>query len=213
MRALTLGVVAAAIVGWSEFAAWRGSREAVPPGRLDPRQNEPGEAVLVLGFRSSGRRGRRGRANVVQRWRARIAVRSTDPRAARFVFTGAATHGGVSEAALMAGYAVRELGVPSGNVVLEEQARTTWENIAYSIPLVADVPAIKIASNTFHARKARGYLSQQAPELAARLRRARDYVPGELAPVKPLLGLYEWVMTGRRPRLPEVSVAGASVEP
>ena len=193
-RVLSLAVVAALL--WSEWATWRGSRQAIPAGRLDPRCTEPGEVVLVLGCRP----GRGGRLSLMQRWRTRIAVRSTDVLAARFVFSGAATRGGRSEASLMAGYAVTALGVPPENVVLEECARSTWENIAFSIPVIDGAPAIKIASNTFHARRARGYLAQQSPGLACRLRRARDYVPGELCLVKPLLGLYEWRRSRRERR-------------
>jgi len=74
----------------------------------------------------------------------------------------------------MAEYAVRALGVPKENVVLEERARTTWENVAYCIPLLEQAPSIKVASNTFHARRARGALAKQSPQSAARLRRAGD---------------------------------------
>ena len=181
---------------WSEWATWRGSREAIPAERLDPRHTEPDEIVLVLGYRSSPR----GRLSLMQRWRTRIAVRSTEVPAARFVFTGAPTRGGASEASLMADYAVSALSVPRENVVLEECARTTWENIAYSIPLIEQAPSIKIASNTFHARRARKYLAKQSPLLAARLHRARDYVPGELVLARLLLALYEWRRSRRERR-------------
>jgi hypothetical protein len=50
----------------------------------------------------------------MQRWRTRIAVRSTDVSAVRFVFTGGPTRGGASQASLMADYAVNTLGVPRG---------------------------------------------------------------------------------------------------
>ena len=157
---------------------------------------EPDEIVLVLGCRSSSR----GRLRLMQRWCTRIAVRSTEVPAARFVFTGAPTRGGASEASLMADYAVSALSVPRENVVLEECARTTWENIAYSIPLIEQAPSIKIASNTFHARRARKYLAKQSPLLAARLHRARDYVPGELVLARLLLALYEWRRSRRERR-------------
>lgn len=185
----------AVVVGGSEYLTWKASRDLLPGGRTGAR-SEPGEAVLVLGYPADSR----GRLSLVQRWRVRIAVRSTDPTTARFVFTGAATNGGVSEAQMMADHAVSAFGIPRTNVVLEEQARTTWENIAYSLPLLGDAAAIKIASNTFHARRARGYLATQAPELAGRLRRARDFVPGELAPLKPLLVAYEWSQARRERR-------------
>ena len=100
----------------------------------------------------------------------------------------------------MADYAVNALGAPRENVVLEECARTTWENIAYAIPLIEQAPSIKIASNTFHARRARKHLAKQSPVLAARLHRARDYVPGELVLGKLLLALHEWRRSRRARR-------------
>lgn len=180
---------------WSEWVTWRASVDALPPTGLDRRPRE-GDAVLVLGFRSSAT----GRVNLIQRWRVRIAVRSVDPRTATFIFSGGAMRGDSSEAALMARHAITAHGVPADRVVLEEQSRTTWENIAFSIPLLRDARTIVIASNTFHARRARGYLSAQAPELADRLRRGADYRFGELLLVKPYLAVYEW----RRSRLRSV---------
>jgi uncharacterized SAM-binding protein YcdF (DUF218 family) len=99
----------------------------------------------------------------------------------------------------MADHLVDALGVPRENVVLEECARTTWENIAYSIPLIEQALSIEIASNTFHARRARKYLAKQSPLLAARLHRA-DYVPGELVLAKLVLALYEWRPSRRERR-------------
>ena len=58
--------------------------------------------------------------------------------------------GKVPEAQMMADYAIRKLHLPTRNVVLEDQSRSTVENVMNSIPLMADSPAIKIASNTFH---------------------------------------------------------------
>ena len=186
---------------WSEWTTWTASVDALPVDRLDPARRHPGETVLVLGFRSSG-----SGTNVIQRWRVRIAVRSVDPGTARFVFSGGGRSvsgdersGGTSEAALMARYAVEELGVPERNVELEELSRTTWENVAFSLPLLRDADSIVIASNTFHARRAPRYLAKQAPALAARLRRGADYRFGELLPLKPYLAIYEW----RRARLRE----------
>ncbi|WP_425294984.1 hypothetical protein [Mycolicibacterium vanbaalenii] len=57
---------------------------------------------------------------------------------------------------------------------------TTVEKIVNSTPLLADSPAaIRIASSTFHARRARRILGDESPALAARLIRARDYLPME----------------------------------
>ena len=41
--------MAVAAVVWSEWATWRGSREAIPAERLDPHHTEPDETVLILG--------------------------------------------------------------------------------------------------------------------------------------------------------------------
>jgi hypothetical protein len=121
----------------------------------------------------------------------RIAVRSTDPSHARFVFSGGAVRSALSEAQMMANYAVVSLGVPTANIRLDDQSRTTVENVTNSIPLVADAPAIKIVSNTFHARRARYILGNESPELAARLVRARDYIPCEWGPLHTLMAAHE----------------------
>lgn len=127
------------------------------------------------------------------RWRVRIAVRSTDPSRARFIFCGAAVKSTLSEAQMMANYAVVSLGVPATNIDLEDRSTTTVENITESMQLLADAPAIKIASNTFHARRARRILRDQSPELAARLVRARDYIPGEGGPLHAVMMVHEFV--------------------
>jgi uncharacterized SAM-binding protein YcdF (DUF218 family) len=127
-------------------------------------------------------------------------VRSTDPPLGRILFSGGPTTGGRSEAAVMAEYAIDVLHTPPGFVELEEHARTTWENIALSLPRLREATQIKIASNTFHARRARRYLLEQAPELASRLQRADDYRLGELPLIKPLLLAYELIRVVRARR-------------
>jgi hypothetical protein len=164
----------------------------LPPGATDPSQVIAGECVLVLG----------NPFPVLHRWRVRIAVRSTDPHRARFIFSGGAVRTPVSEAQIMADYAVGSMGVPAANIVLEDQSRTTVENILNSVPLMARSPAIKIASDTFHARRARRILHDQSPELARRLVRAHDYVAFEYGPLHAVMAgveLYRqwWVRATR----------------
>src|SRR5689334_10469052 len=91
---------------------------------------------------------------LLQRWRVRIAARSTEPTRARFVFSGGAVRTPILEAQMMADYAVYVLGVLGDNVVVEDRSTSTLENIVNSAPLMADSPAIKIASNTLHALRA-----------------------------------------------------------
>lgn len=160
------------------------SRDAVPPST----GGGPAEAVIVLGYP----RDRRGRVHPRQRWRTRIAVRSLTPDSdGLLVFTGFARPGGRSEAGVMADIARRELGFPADRIVLEERARSTWENIARSLPHVEDAGVIKIASEPIHARRARRYLAQQRPDLMPRVVRADDYRFGEQWYRKPWLAVRE----------------------
>jgi uncharacterized SAM-binding protein YcdF (DUF218 family) len=182
-RQVRLGVVAGACLatGWSEWKTWRASREFFPSGATDPHQVVNGETILVLGCPTP----------VLHRWRVRVAIRSTDPRRAKFIFSGAAVRTPISEAQMMADYAVHKLGVPAANVVIEDQSRSTVENVANSTPLLAGSPAVKIASNTFHARRARLTLCAESPDIAAHLVRARDYKPFEWGLMHPVLLIFE----------------------
>jgi uncharacterized SAM-binding protein YcdF (DUF218 family) len=170
-------VPAVLVFGAAEWATWKASRELTATADAAP---VPGESVVVLGCPITA----------LWKWRVRIAVRSTDPSTARFICSGAAVRTRVSEAELMADYAINRLGVPPANVIVEDRSRNTVQNIENSIPLIADGPAIKIASNTFHARRARQILHEQAPTLARRLRPARDYIPGEWGPLHTVLLAY-----------------------
>lgn len=165
------------VFGWAEWSTWKASRSALPRRATNPRQITSGECVLVLG----------NPLPILHRWRVRIAVRSTDPDRARFVFSGGAVRTTIPEARMMADYAIYELGVPAHNVVIEDQSRTTVENIKYSAPLMGDCPVIKIASDTFHARRARKIFRDESPALAGNLVRARDYLPGEWGPLHVIL--------------------------
>jgi uncharacterized SAM-binding protein YcdF (DUF218 family) len=177
-----------AALAWGEWLNWRWSRALVG--------NSGGavEAVVVLGYRNP-----RTTPNFINRWRVRAGIRSaaTDSaRGTRVIFSGGVTSGGHAEAQLMADFAKSVLAF-DGTVLLEDQSRTTWENIAHVIPLLEDVDRIKIVSQPAHALKARAYLRRQRPDLAGRLVRADDYRPGEWIVVKPLLALYGlWTLRG-----------------
>jgi uncharacterized SAM-binding protein YcdF (DUF218 family) len=171
------------LVAWGEFVHWRASR-AQAHERLPARS----EAVVVLGFRNI----RGDRANAVNRWRVRAALRSVDPALASSILVCSGASGAAasaSEAALLARYAVVERGF-TGTVRLEERSRSTWQNVENVIPLIEHVDQIKIVSNPLHGQKARLYLRHQRPDLAERLVRAADYRLGEAWPVKPLFALY-----------------------
>lgn len=164
---------------WGEWVNWRASRTEARP------DTGGSEAVVVLGYRNAG-----PSANAMNRWRVRAGLRSLDPGASesRLVLCGGACAGPDTEASLLARYA-RERGY-TRELVLEENSRSTWENIAFALPFLKDVDRIKIVSLPTHAAVARRYLAEQSPELATRLVRGRDYRFGEWMPLKPVIALY-----------------------
>ncbi|MBL7497335.1 YdcF family protein [Frankia sp. CNm7] len=110
------------------------------------------------------------------------------------VFTGAATRGAaVAEAETMARYAREVLGVPPERIVLETEARTTRQNLAFTLPYLESAKTIKIVSDPVHAARARRYLRQLRPDLAARVVPADDYRPLERVPLK--LGVVAYELT------------------
>jgi uncharacterized SAM-binding protein YcdF (DUF218 family) len=176
-----VALAGAVVLGWGEWLNWRWSRA------LAERAEGGSEAVVVLGYRNPG-----PTANLVNRWRVRAGLRSVSAgggRDTRVIFSGSAADTGATEARLMADYAKFVLRF-DGTVLLEEESRTTWENVTNVIPLLEDVGRIKFASQPAHALKARAYLRRQRPDLAARLVPAADYRPGEWLVLKPLLAMY-----------------------
>ncbi|MBM7026464.1 YdcF family protein [Clavibacter zhangzhiyongii] len=172
-----VGAVLLASEGIHRASSTRGL--GISPGRPDGTVGR--EAVVVLGFGNAG-----ARANRVNRYRVRAALRSMDPRAAStvLVLCGGSVMGDEPEARILARYA-RELGY-RGPVVLEEASRSTRENVANAIPLVEDADTIRIVSDPVHAEEARVHLRAARPDLADRLARGREYRFGEVTWMKPL---------------------------
>jgi uncharacterized SAM-binding protein YcdF (DUF218 family) len=165
---------------WSEFEHWRSSRRGLGS---QPGQRGTGEAVVALGLRNRG-----SRANAINRWRVRAALRSRQPERgpSRLVLCGGPVGGTVPEAELMACYAREERGY-SGVLITELTSRSTLENVQRVISFIEDADRIKFVSNSLHAEQARVYLRQLRPDLADRLVPAADYRFGELMLVKPAL--------------------------
>lgn len=184
---LWLAAAGAAVLAFGEVQAWRTSRGAYPASpAIGPTDGR--DVVLVLGFRSR----EDGRLNALQAWRTRIAVRSAPP-GALFVFSGGAVRGSEPEAVVMARHATRHLGVEPDAVAIEAAAESTRENLSFSLPWLQEARTIRIASNTAHAHRARGYLRELDPRLWERLRRTRDFRPLELGPLRLALTFYDAV--------------------
>ncbi|MFI0424892.1 YdcF family protein [Spongiactinospora sp. 9N601] len=182
MNTITTGTCALvlALLGWGEAEHWRASKRRL--GSAAPGHGTS-EAVVVLGFRNRG-----NRINAVNRWRVRAGLRSLDRAEGRLVLSGGPAGGDRPEAELMANYA-RGICRYRGELLVETESRSTWENVRNVIPLIEDADSIKIVSHSLHAEKARAYLWRQRPDLATRLVRARDYRLGEWILVKPALAL------------------------
>jgi hypothetical protein len=119
------------ILAWGEFEHWRSSRRRLG---TRPGRDGTGEAIVVLGFRNRGTR-----ANTLNRWRVRAALRSRQPGSgpSRLVLSGGPVGGPVPEAELMACYAREERGYP-GVLITELTSRSTWENVRNAIPYIED---------------------------------------------------------------------------
>lgn len=179
--ALVSGALFGAVFAFGEITHRRASWSEVGTGHRPSRV----EAIVVLGYRNAG-----ARANHLNRYRMRAAIRSIDPRAweSVLVICGGAVAGSIAEADLMERFARDELGY-AGRVVLDRTSTTTWENIENAIPLIEDADSITIVSNSIHAQKARLYLRSMRPDLARRLSRGGDHRLGELPFVKPVAAL------------------------
>ncbi len=88
----------------------------------------------------------------------------------------------------MAGYLTKKLGY-QGELALDTTSRSTWENVRNAIPLIEHATRIKVVSHSLHAEKARAYLHQLRPDLAARLVRGKDYRFAEWLLAKPFLAI------------------------
>lgn len=168
-RATAVTVIAT--IGVSSVASWIVHR-SVPASITSKRT-----AVIVLGYPSR----RSGEPSLLQRSRVRMAAESV----ARLddgwmiVSGGATRHSAETEASVMARFAVERLGVGRALVEHEHAARSTWENVLYSVPLAeaGGAELIAIVSDPFHVERARRYLVRQRPDLAERIVRADGVRP------------------------------------
>ncbi len=189
-RLLGFAIVGVGGVVATELSAWRAS---VSWNR--PLDRDAPCAVVVLGYPS--RTG--GKLHPLQKWRTEIGLRTLGQAGDGFlILSGAATReGSPAEAEVMATYAIDELGVPADQVRLETEATNTWQNLERSLPLAADASQIAIASDPFHASRARRYAARQRPDLADRLVASADYRFLDRWWLKLPVGAYESVVRVR----------------
>lgn len=179
---LVLGAAFLTAMLWGESVHARAAHRA---SALPPIQRGDSVVLVVLGFGNPG-----DRPNAVNRWRARIAVRTAlalvrQGARVRIIASGGAVHGETAEGELLRRHISGVLGW-SGHVLVEDRSSSTWENVREVVPWLDGADRIVFASNGLHAEKARTYLRRQRPDLAARLAAADDYRAGEMVLLKPL---------------------------
>jgi uncharacterized SAM-binding protein YcdF (DUF218 family) len=166
MRLLPL-VVAVAALAAADAQHRRASRRGVPR----PTGGLGQESVVVLGFRNRG-----SRANAVNRYRVRAALRSRHTPGSVLVLCGGSVAGAIPEAELMARYARRQRGY-DGPLVLECESRTTEENLRNAAALLVraeehrfgEVPLQKLVASVLEGtRSARSRASRPGGRTAAR---------------------------------------------
>lgn len=122
-------------------------------------------AVLVLGYPTQDNGGE----HPIQRLRVKASVATYQANhCTRLVISGGAVANIYIEAQSMANIA-RTLGVPNYALVLETHARTTWENLQYSMSSLAQYERIFIVSDSLHVHRGKRYACRQNPSLCTKV--------------------------------------------
>ncbi len=117
--------------------------------------------VLVLGYPTE----RGANFSPVERFRVKAGVQIyRKHQCNKLILSGAAVRNEHVEADSMAVLA-KSLGVPTENMVLERNARSTWENVGCTAPLVTSVDRVLVVSDSLHAKRAARYACRQDPRL------------------------------------------------
>lgn len=162
------GLAAIVLLGAGEGAHAVASRVGRPPEALRGHC-----AVLVLGYPSR----EDGSPSPIQRLRVAAGVAAMQRHACeRIVVSGGAVHSEAVEALTMAALA-RDAGVAGAAIVVEDRARTTWENVSLSLPLLPEGDAVVVASDAVHAQRGRRYVCEQAPDRCGRVYTAPGWEP------------------------------------
>ncbi|PCI39851.1 MAG: hypothetical protein COB53_02485 [Elusimicrobia bacterium] len=151
----------------AEFAFWLGANAARPVAPMGTC------GILVLGYPSKSD----GTLSAEQRDRITTAVKvALEFKCSPVVISGGAVRNEFSEAAAMAVEAVKR-GLPRENILLEEKARYTLQNIRFSAPKLRDVETIYVVSNGLHAHRGVRYFCSEIPDMCAKVRPAAVYYP------------------------------------
>jgi len=96
----------------------------------------------------------------VERWRMAVAAKTLSAHGGgRLVVSG---HGGEAER-------LAALAPAGADICLETTARSTFENVERSLPLLLEAEQLAVASDHFHRRRVAEYLRALAPNLLTRV--------------------------------------------
>jgi uncharacterized SAM-binding protein YcdF (DUF218 family) len=155
---LTALFVASFIFAATKAAFWLAAVSASRPS------SEQDCAVLILGYPTKAD----GTVSPVARFRVEAGVQVyRKHRCSKLVLSGAAVRNEHVEAESMAALAKR-LGVPNESIVLEQRARSTWENVGCTARLLPSTDRILVVSDSLHAKRAARYACRQDPRLCER---------------------------------------------
>jgi uncharacterized SAM-binding protein YcdF (DUF218 family) len=143
--------------------------------------------VLVLGYPSHTD----GTTDRVQEARVEDGIMAYKKHhCEKIIFSGGAVKNQIVEATSMANLAVRA-GIPSECILTETNARSTWENIKFSLPRLQGYDKILVVSNSLHAHRGRRYLCRQRQDLCNRTFVAATYQSFRLGWWQVLESFYE----------------------
>jgi uncharacterized SAM-binding protein YcdF (DUF218 family) len=151
-------LVAAVVLVLAEAAFWLAAQSGLPPS------DDHSCVVLVLGYPANAD----GTSSAVARFRVESGVQIyRKNQCSKLVLSGGAIQNEHVEAESMATLAKR-LGVPTEDIVLERSARSTWENVGCTAPLVASADRVLVVSDSLHAKRAARYACRQDSRLCER---------------------------------------------
>jgi uncharacterized SAM-binding protein YcdF (DUF218 family) len=157
----------AVLVVLTEAAFWFGYRAAQDTGGVGSC------VVLIPGYPSRND----GTHHPVQRLRVEAGYSAYQAnRCSRIVLSGGAVKNAHVEAESMAEIAYA-LGAPEQNLIIEAQARTTWENMGCSKLYLQGYDRILVVSDSLHVHRAKRYACRQDKSLCSKVYAIGTYPP------------------------------------
>ncbi|MEM6579843.1 MAG: YdcF family protein [Pseudomonadota bacterium] len=152
MMGRLLAILIVAFIPASIVIAYRLTASTWPPP-----SDEQICSVLVLGYPTNAD----GSVSDVARFRVEQGIELYRQQGcSELVFSGAAVRNDHIEATAMAALAQRS-GVPEEDIIVEQTARSTWENVGCAALLLPQRDRVFLVSDSLHAKRAHRYACRQ----------------------------------------------------